>query len=171
MQSDNFSLLIYKQTASLECFALKFTNDADDSKDLMQETVIKALRYQKNFEPGSSLRGWLFTIMKNIYINNFRKNKKISGIISLQNLVTEAQLVMNVNRNLSENRFAMNDIQGAIASLPEIYSRPFMLFFEGYKYEEIAHQMHIPIGTVKTRIHSARKALKLRLPDYRDNFD
>lgn len=150
----------------LRHFALKLTRNPEDAMDLTQETMTKAFYNHDKFREGTNMKAWLYTIMKNIFINNYRRQQ--------HNLVTtddtENQYYINSHSqrtgNLGERNFILRDIQRAISSLSKNLRIPFQMAFEGYKYEEIARHMRVPLGTVKIRIHNARKKLKNRLSDY-----
>jgi len=146
--------------------ALKFTRNHDDADDLVQETLVKAIRYESKYEEGTNLHGWLFTIMRNTFINNYRsltrKATVMASNIDLQQHVT----IRSSSLNGGEAKFLMQDVNKALKNLDPAYSVPFLRFFEGYKYHEIAKEINIPIGTVKTRIHIARRILKAQLKMY-----
>lgn len=166
MNTINFNQEICSQRSCLESFALKFTNDVDDANDLVQDTLIKAIRYVDLYQQGTNLRAWLYTIMKNTFINSYRSGARRKVVISTVEDVSVFQTQKNSAKNLGENKFIMEDINKALANLPSVYAVPFLRYFEGYKYHEIAKELDIPIGTVKTRIHMARQALKNQLKMY-----
>ncbi|RZK73928.1 MAG: sigma-70 family RNA polymerase sigma factor [Pedobacter sp.] len=171
MTTNQFNLLINEHTSSLKTFALKFTNDLDDAQDLMQDTMMKAIRYYHKFDEGTNLKGWLYTIMKNTFINNYRKNIKTQTLVTQEEDISSANLMLSATRNTSESSFIMGDINGALAKLPIHLSTPFVRYVEGYKYHEIAEEIGIPIGTVKTRIHEARKHLSKMLKMYKERVN
>lgn len=150
---------------------MKFTNNVDDAQDLLQDTLMKALRFYDKFEEGSNLKGWLYTIMKNTFINNYRKNLKILQLTTKEDDISSANLMMSAARNESASNFVIGDIKGAIANLPVHLSTPFVRYVEGYKYHEIAEELRIPLGTVKTRIHEARKLLAKMLKTYKERVN
>jgi len=166
MNALTFNKQIGFYRAALMQSALKFTRNHDDADDLVQETLIKAIRYENKYEEGTNLQGWLFTIMRNTFINNYRslarKTAVIVGNVDLQRHVPSGGC--DVNRG--EAKFLMEDVNKAMANLSPVYSVPFLRYFEGYKYHEIAEEMNIPVGTVKTRIHVARRILKGHLKMY-----
>ncbi|MBC5775025.1 RNA polymerase sigma factor [Pontibacter sp. KCTC 32443] len=170
MTAIEFSNLIQRVTQSLRPVAFNLTRDADDAKDLVQETMLKALMNREKFKTGTNLKAWLYTIMRNTFINNYNKiTKRSSNIDSseyLQYLNTDENYI---TQNKGTSTFVMNDINKAIASLSEEHRTPFMMYYIGYKYTEIAEKLQIPIGTVKNRIHIARKELKQSLKVYRQN--
>lgn len=150
----------------LKNFALKLTRNLEDATDLTQETMTKAFVNHEKFREGTNMKAWLYTIMKNIFINDYRR-KASSQIVSDD---TENQYYINSHSqrtgNQGENKLMMQDIQQAIGNLSSNLREPFVLAFQGYKYEEIAQHMRVPLGTVKIRIHNARKKLKVQLADY-----
>ena len=167
MNQIEFEATIKQHAPQLLNHALKFTKDEDDAKDLLQETLIKGVRFCDKFDEGTNLRGWLFVIMRNTYINDFNKKNRKSELITVEEDISSAQLLKSSTRNSGESTFAMEDIEKAMASIKAEYRVPFQRYFEGYKYEEIAEELNLPIGTVKTHIHQARLGLKKYLKIYR----
>lgn len=157
---------ICKHQDCLEQFALKFTKDVEDANDLVQDTIIKAIRYHKLYKEGTNFRGWLYTIMRNTFINSYRRGARRRAVIETSEDLSSYQLSSSADSNRGENKFVMEDINKALAKLQPEYSKPFLRYFEGYKYHEIAEELNIPIGTVKTRIHMARQVLKNQLKVY-----
>ena len=151
-------------------FAFKFTQNPDDAEDLVQDTFMKAMRYANLYNEGTNLQAWLFTIMRNTFINNYRRITKIRNVVTTTEDLSSFQLYAGATRNQGEGKFVQADINLAMAALPKENYIPFMRYFEGFKYHEIAEEMQIPIGTVKTRIHVARKLLKANLKMYSDQF-
>jgi RNA polymerase sigma-70 factor (ECF subfamily) len=145
---------------------MRFTHDNEDANDLVQDTILKAITYYNNFKEGTNIKGWLYTIMKNTFINNYRRFIKTTSFITKTDEITSNQLSYSATNNKGENKFVMDDIKAALKSLSEEYYIPFTMYFEGFKYHEIADYLDIPIGTVKTRIHVARKLLKKKLGAY-----
>ncbi|MFD1771075.1 sigma-70 family RNA polymerase sigma factor [Sphingobacterium suaedae] len=170
MNKLEFNTLVIQQADSLKTYARNFTRDQDDANDLVQDTLLKAVTYFKNFKDGTNLKGWLYTIMKNTFINNYRRVVKTNSFITKEEEITSANLVVSATSNVGENKFVMEDINQALSSLSEDYYVPFTMYFEGYKYHEISEYLNIPIGTVKTRIHVARKAMKKTLNAYKFGY-
>jgi RNA polymerase sigma factor (sigma-70 family) len=166
MTKIEFNTLVMRQASSLKMYALHFTHDADDANDLVQDTMLKAITYYNKFKEGTNLKGWLYTIMKNTFINNYRRFVKISSFVTKSDDISSANLVFSSTKNQGESKFIMDDIRNAMGKLPAEYYIPFTMYFEGHKYHEIADHLTIPIGTVKTRIHVARKLLKKGLKPY-----
>lgn len=170
MDNATLSKQICEHRSTLELFAKKFTQDIEDSNDLVQETMIKAIRYATMYKEGTNMKAWLYTIMKNTFINSYRRISKRNNIIDTTEDLSSAQLKSSASSNLGEGKFTMEDINKAIIRLQPEYATPFLKYFEGYKYHEIADDLNIPIGTVKTRIHLARQILKNSLKMYATEF-
>lgn len=166
MSTIEFNELLLNNTEFLKPFANTFTGDKEDAKDLLQETMFRALANQNKYNSGTNVKAWLYTIMRNIFINNYRRKSKQNTIFDS----TPNEFLLNYNQvttaNTAEVNLRMKDIQAAVHTLPEIFRNPFMLYFEGYKYHEIAHILREPLGTIKSRIHFARKLLKEQLTRY-----
>ena len=166
MSNIEFNQLLLSNTEFLKPFANTFTADKEDAKDLLQETMYRALSNQEKYNAGTNIKAWLYTIMRNIFINNYRRKTKQNTIFDS----TPNEFLLNYNQvttaNAAEVNLKMKDIQAAIHKLPEIFRNPFMLYFEGYKYHEIAKALNEPLGTIKSRIHFARKLLKEQLTRY-----
>lgn len=165
----SFQHLVVSVSPSLKPFAIRLTGDVTDAEDLVQETMYRALSNESRFESGTNLKAWLFTIMKNIFINNYRKKVKRNTIVdttdNLYYINTGAQA-----SNSGERSFVMNDIMKAIHRLSPDFRVPFLMHYKGYKYHEIAEKLNLPLGTVKSRIFFARKELKEQLAVYGDIF-
>jgi RNA polymerase sigma-70 factor (ECF subfamily) len=171
MKTDSIDLEseLGKLKNSLLFFALSFTKNKEDADDLVQDTFLKAVRYADRFEVGTNLKGWLYMILRNTFINDYRKRIRQKSFIE-ESTALIADYQVNSSRNLGVNKCVNEDIHKALKMLPYEYSYPFIRYFEGYKYHEIARELNIPIGTVKTRIHGARMVLKKNLKMYRDGL-
>lgn len=169
-QSPSFNDQLFNYRNSLYFFALSFTKNEDDAKDLVQDTMVKALRYSVLFKEGTNFKAWLYTILKNTFINDFRRNQRATAIFTVTDEITHTQLSKSAYLNDGDSKFMMDDIQFALNKLQSEYRIPFIKYFEGFKYHEIAEELNIPIGTVKTRIHCARLVLKKQLKMYKDNL-
>ena len=147
-------------------FAITLTRDTETAKDLLQETMYRALINKEKYNVGTNIKAWLYTIMRNIFINNYRRNAKQNTIFD--NTPNE-YLINNrrsANANDAEAILSTKDIEAAVHDLPEIFRYPFTLYFDGYKYHEIAQILAEPLGTIKSRIHFARKLLKEQVTRY-----
>ncbi len=151
----------------LSYFALQLTANDDDAQDLLQETMLKAITYRDKFREKTNLKAWLYTIMKNTFINNYRRSVKANTIIDK----TEDLYYLNQSRphddQAPETNFNLKEVRKVVNALEEDYRIPFMMHFKGFKYKEIADELNLPIGTVKSRIFLARKKLMSKLEDYR----
>jgi len=151
---------------NLERFALSLTQNMEDAKDLMQETYLKALSYRSKFADNTNLKAWTFTIMKNTFINNYRRSVKANTTFDN----TDDLYFLNINKEspneTPESTYATTEIERAIADLDDDFRVPFLMHVEGYKYKEIADKLDLKIGTVKSRIFFTRKKLMEALKDY-----
>lgn len=166
MNRIEFSNKVVQEVASLNSYAFHFTRDTENAGDLVQDTLLKAFSYYNKFRAGTNLQAWLYTILKNTFINYYRKQLKTSSIIIKTDTITSTDLYHSATKNKAEGNFVMKDIERALAKLSPEYYQPFTMYYEGYKYHEIADIFQIPIGTVKTRIHVARQQLKKKLKVY-----
>jgi RNA polymerase sigma factor (sigma-70 family) len=166
MASLEFNEMLLRNADFLKPFAVNLTKDAEVAKDLYQETLFKALSNQEKYNVGTNIKAWLFTIMRNIFINDYRKKARQQTIFDS----TPNDHLLNSNQaiivNNAEGELRLKEIRQAIHQLPDIFKTPFLLYFEGYKYHEIAVALNEPLGTIKSRIHFARKLLKEQVRRY-----
>jgi len=166
MSAIEFDQMLVNNTDFLKPFAFTLTRDNETAKDLLQETMFRALANREKYNTGTNVKAWLYTIMRNIFINNYRRRVKQNTIFDS----TPNDFLINYQQvtvaNSAETSLQMKEIQAAIHQLPEIFKSPFMLYFEGDKYHEIAHILNEPLGTIKSRIHFARKLLKEQISRY-----
>ena len=159
MTTSTFGQLFQEHTPNLQAFALQLTRDKNDAEDLFQDTVYKAIRYRHLYQPKTNLQAWMMTIMRNTFINEWRKRKRKQQIAELQ--IPGVTLTQTTaTRNEGESKVTMQELMKAMDQLEEGLSKPFLMAFRGYKYEEIADEMDLPLGTIKSRSHQARKLLK-----------
>jgi RNA polymerase sigma factor (sigma-70 family) len=160
MSGVEFNQMLLSNADYLKPFAHTLTRDTESAKDLLQETMYRALANKERYNAGTNIKAWLYTIMRNIFINNYRRNVKQNTIFDK----TPNEYLLNYKQaataNDAEVMITKKDIEAAIHNLPEIFRHPFVLYFEGYKYHEIAGILTEPLGTIKSRIHFARKLLK-----------
>ena len=150
----------------LKYFALKLTSDMDDAEDLLQETFLKALKYKDKFQEQTNLKSWLYTIMKNTFINNYRRNVRKRSIMTSSDDKEYLIPAPNYSAVSPESHFNHKEISKTVDSLSDDCRIPFLMHNEGYKYKEIAEDLNLPIGTVKSRIFLARQRLTIALKDY-----
>jgi len=166
MSAAEFNELLLSNADPLKPFAVSLTRDQEIAKDLFQETLYKALANQNKYSTGTNIRAWLFTIMRNIFINDYRRKAKQRIIFannSNETLINSDKIIVN---NGGESSLLLKEIHKAIYQLPQIFKTPFLLFFDGYRYHEISESLNEPLGTIKSRIHFARKLLKEQLSQY-----
>jgi RNA polymerase sigma factor (sigma-70 family) len=160
MSTQEFNTLLVSNAEFLKPFAINLTRDSEAANDLYQETLYKALANKDKYSVGTNIKAWLFTIMRNIFINNYRRKAKQKTIFDN----TPNDFLINQNQvavsNGAESEMRLKEIKKAIQQLPEIFKTPFLLYFDGYKYNEISDVLNEPLGTIKSRIHFARKLLK-----------
>ncbi|MFZ1081897.1 MAG: sigma-70 family RNA polymerase sigma factor [Candidatus Kryptoniota bacterium] len=169
----NFEKEMMPHMAALYNFALRMTGDPDDAKDLVQETYMKAYRFFDKYEQGTNAKAWLFRIMKNSYINRYRKESKEPDKIDYDDVkdfyasIKDAGVDTNdLQEKIFGNLFE-DEVAKALQDLPEDFRTVVILCdIEGYTYEEIADFIEIPIGTVRSRLHRGRKMLHSMLRSY-----
>ncbi|MFN7116516.1 MAG: RNA polymerase sigma factor [Saprospiraceae bacterium] len=149
----------------LFAFACRLTKDEDDARDLLQETAYKAFKYRGLYQPKTNLRAWLMTIMRNTFINNYRQKKRRQTL----NDKTDNEFFINSGtltvKNQGEAAVTIEEIQKLVDALEDWLKVPFLMHYQGYKYDEIAEVLNIPLGTVKSRIFFARKKLQESLAE------
>lgn len=148
-------------------FAYILTSNREEAKDLLQDTTLKVLDNKEKFTDNINFKGWVFTIMRNIFINNYRR------IVRSQTMIDQTEDLYHLNMpqesglDTPEGAFNVKEITKAINSFSDEYRIPFTMHVAGFKYNEIAEKMNLPLGTVKSRIFFARQKLQTMLKDYR----
>jgi len=171
MSSIEFVNKFNQTTSLLNAFAYNLTKNVDDARDLFQETAYRAIKNQEKFRPGTNFKAWLMTIMKNIFINDYRKKVKRNTFSDS----TDNNFFLNSGArtevNSGEANMLIDELSAMIDDLQEGFKVPFMLHYKGYKYHEISDHMNLPLGTVKSRIFFARKELKKKIAVRYPNMD
>ena len=166
MSSIEFSDLLLSNADFLKPFAFTLTRDNESARDLMQETMYRALANKDKYNLGTNIKAWMYTIMRNIFINDYRKKVRQNTVFDN----TPNDFFIDYNQtsvtNTAELNLKLKDIELSIYKLPDIFKHPFVMYYEGYKYNEIAELLREPLGTIKSRIHFARKLLKEQLTRY-----
>ena len=171
MSTNEFNNQFYALNSSLNSFALNLTKNVEDAEDLYQETAFRAITNKDKFRPGTNFKAWCFTIMKNIFINNYRKKVKKNTIIdSTDNLYYINSGSISVRNEAGTNIF-IDELESMIEKLDDSIKKPFLMHFVGYKYQEIADELGLPLGTVKSRIFFARKELKDKITKYYGSYE
>ncbi len=147
-------------SSSLRAFSLKLTGNTSDAEDLYQDTAVRIITNADKYKQGTNFKAWAVTIMRNIFINNYRKKVRRNMIIDQ----TPNNYYLNSGDktvvNDGESNVEFGELHGLVEKLPDDFKRPFMMAYEGYKYEEIAEELESPLGTIKSRIFFARKKLQ-----------
>jgi len=167
MSTVEFNSAVIENRDFLLRFAKSLTRNLEDADDLLQDTFIKAITNRDKFKDGTNLRAWLYTMMRNIFINNYRKAKTRNTF----NDPTDTGFFLESNaqaaNETADSSVDVQHIESVVNSVQYDYRIAFKMYFTGYKYEEIAQELGIPLGTVKSRIFLARKELQTRLQEYR----
>lgn len=171
MSTIEFNQNFHFLTESLNAFAYSLTKNSEDAKDLYQETAFRAINNRDKFRPETNFKAWTFTIMKNIFINNYRKKVKANTILDSTDNNFFIDSGSNVITNDGGRNILMSELQEMITSLEDNIRIPFIMHHEGFKYNEIAEKFDLPLGTVKSRIFFARKALKDMIKRSYGDFD
>jgi len=160
---------------SLYNFAFKLTLNEDDAKDLLQDTCMKAFRFINSFERGTNAKAWLFRIMKNSFINDYRKKSKSPGMVDYQEVETyynseqgdqQREITLDLRAETVKDMLG-DEITNALNAIDVDFRTVVILCdLEGFKYDEMAKILDIPIGTVRSRLHRARNLLKEKLAEY-----
>lgn len=167
MSSNNFQAKLLSLQTNLLNFAYMLTSNRDDAYDLLQDTTLKALDNEDKYVDNVNFKGWVFTIMRNIFINNYRKVVRSATVIDQTEDLYHLNLPQESGLATPEGALAAGEISDAINSFSDDYRIPFSMHVAGYKYNEIAEKMNLPLGTVKSRIFFARRRLQEMLKDYR----
>jgi len=148
-------------------FAYQLTSNREAAEDLVQDTTLKVLDNETKYVDNVNFKGWVLTIMRNIFINNYRRKVRSATIIDTTEDLYHLNLSQESGLENPEGTYATKEINKAISEFTDEYRIPFTMYVAGYKYSEIAEHMNLPLGTVKSRIYFARKRLQTTLKDYR----
>lgn len=167
MGTEKFQNDLMKLQGNLLNFAYMLTSNRDDAYDLLQDTTLKALDNEAKYAENTNFKGWVFTIMRNIFINNYRRGARAATVTDTTENLYHLNLSQDSGLETPEGSYTAAEITDAINSFSEEYRVPFSMHVAGYKYNEIAEKMNLPLGTVKSRIFFARKKLQAQFADYR----
>ena len=167
MGNAKFQSNLMNLQANLLNFAYMLTSNRDDAYDLLQDTTLKALDNEDKYAKNTNFKGWVFTIMRNIFINNYRRAGRAATVVDTTENLYHLNLCQESGIETPEGAYGVNEITAAIDEIADEYRIPFVMHVQGYKYNEIAEHMNLPLGTVKSRIFFARKKLQSRFADYR----
>ncbi len=167
MGTNVFQENLMKLQDNLLNFAYKLTSNRDNAYDLLQDTTLKALDNEEKYADNTNFKGWVFTIMRNLFINNYRRNSRAATIVDTTDNLYHLNLSQDSGLESPEESYGAQEITAAIGEFTDEYRIPFSMHVAGYKYSEIAEEMNLPLGTVKSRIFFARKKLQERFSNYR----
>ena len=167
MNSADFQSKLMSLQSNLLNFAFILTSNRDDAYDLLQDTTLKALDNEDKYAENTNFKGWVFSIMRNIFINNYRKVARSATVIDQTEDLYHLNLPQDSGLETPDGSIAANEITAAINSFADEYRIPFSMHVAGYKYNEIAEKMNLPLGTIKSRIFFARQRLQVMLKDYK----
>ncbi|MBD5330046.1 MAG: sigma-70 family RNA polymerase sigma factor [Bacteroides sp.] len=166
-QQESFKDRVIGLQSNLMSFAYQLTSNREQAEDLLQDTTLKALSNEDKYVDNVNFKGWIFTIMRNIFINNYRQTVRQATVIDKTEDLYHLNISQDSGINTPEGSYAVKEISVVLNSFSDDYRIPFNMFVAGYKYNEIAEKLDLPLGTVKSRIFFARKRLREELKDYR----
>ena len=167
MRTADFTQNLLGMQTELHRFALKLTADREEADDLLQETSLKALDNEDKYTPDTNFKGWMYTIMRNIFINNYRRTVRDQTFVDHTDNLFHLSLPQDSGFESTEGNYDLKEIRKIVHSLPKEYRVPFSMYVSGFKYREIAEKLGLPIGTVKSRIFFTRQRLQKDLKDFR----
>lgn len=167
MRTADFAQNLLGMQSELHRFALKLTADREEADDLLQETSLKALDNEDKYTPDTNFKGWMYTIMRNIFINNYRKTVRDQTFVDHTDNLFHLSLPQDSGFESTEGNYDLKEIRRIVNALPKEYRVPFSMYVSGFKYREIAERLGLPIGTVKSRIFFTRQRLQKDLKDFR----
>lgn len=148
-------------------FAYKLTSDREEANDLLQETSLKALDNEEKYTPDTNFKGWMYTIMRNIFINNYRKVVRNQTFVDTTDNLYHLNTPHDLASDSTESAYDLKEMHRIVNALPREYRIPFSMHVSGFKYREIAEKLGLPLGTVKSRIFFTRQKLQQDLKDFR----
>lgn len=157
------SLLFY---SDLKQYAISLTYNQEDANDLVQDTYLKIMQYEDYFKDGTNLKAWCYTIMRNTFINQYRRNQKYKLVFDTTDDLSYWENSISNTSDSADINYSVSEINKQIQSLSEEKRKPLEMYIDGYKYKEIADEMNLSIGTVKSRIFFSRQQLMKQLEDY-----
>ena len=164
--NNNFRTNLLNLQSNLMSFAYQLTSDREQAADLLQDTTLKALDNEEKFTSDSNFKGWVMTIMRNIFINNYRRNVRQATIVDTTDDLYHLNTSQESALETPEGSLSVKEITALINTFDDDFRVPFNMHVAGYKYSEIAEELGLPVGTVKSRIFFARKRLREQLADF-----
>lgn len=167
MRTDKFQANLMSLQSNLLNFAYMLTSNRDDAYDLLQDTTLKALDNEDKYTDNTNFKGWVFTIMRNIFINNYRKVVRDQTFVDQTDNLYHLNLPQDGSSESTERAYDLKEMHRVVNKLPKEYRVPFAMHVSGFKYREIAEKLNLPLGTVKSRIFFTRQKLQEELKDFR----
>jgi RNA polymerase sigma-70 factor (ECF subfamily) len=168
MTAIEFNHKILSLKDNLQYFAYSLTSNREDANDLIQDTYLKAIIHKDKFDPATNLKAWIYTIMKNTFINKYRKDVKVNTIIDSTKDLYYLNNSSQSDVVTPDSKYNHSELVRVIDNLEDEHRIPFQMHFQGYKYKEIADTLNLSIGTVKSRIFFSRKKLMEKLKDFQN---
>ena len=167
MENSKITNKIVAMQPELMSFAFKRTANQDSANDLVQDSILKALDNAQKFVYQENFKGWMYTIMRNIFINNYRKTVRDQTFVDQTDNLFHLNLSQESGFDSTEGAYDLKEIHRIVNALPKDYRIPFAMYVSGFKYREIAEKLGLPLGTVKSRIFFTRQRLQNELKDFR----
>ena len=167
MENSKIINKIVAMQPELMSFAFKLTANQDSANDLVQDSILKALDNTQKFIRQENFKGWMYTIMRNIFINNYRKVVRDQTFIDQTDNLYHLNLPQDGSSENTERAYDLKEMHRVVNKLPKEYRVPFAMHVSGFKYREIAEKLNLPLGTVKSRIFFTRQKLQEELKDFR----
>lgn len=166
MEKVEFTQGILAIEQDLRRFAYKLTSDRDSANDLVQDCVLHALDNREKFTYTKNLKGWMYTLMRNIFVNNYRRTVREMNLIDDTYSISQQSMIEDEDSERFASTYDIKLLYRVIHSIPDDMKIPFQMFVAGFKYREIAEKLGLPMGTVKSRLFFIRKRLKEELKDF-----
>ncbi len=163
---ETFKQRLVALQGNLLSFAYQLTSNREAAEDLLQDTTLKALDNEEKFVENTNFKGWIFTIMRNIFINNYRQTVRQATVVDRTEDLYHLNISQDSGLDTPDGSYAVQEITEVLNSFSDEFRIPFNMHVAGYKYNEIAEKLDLPLGTVKSRIFFARKRLREQLSGY-----
>ncbi len=163
---ETFQQRLVNIQGNLLSFAYQLTSNREAAEDLLQDTTLKALDNEEKFVENTNFKGWIFTIMRNIFINNYRQTVRQATVVDRTEDLYHLNISQDSGLDTPDGSYAVQEITEVLNSFSDEFRIPFNMHVAGYKYNEIAEKLDLPLGTVKSRIFFARKRLREQLSGY-----
>ena len=167
MRTATFAQNLLNVQTELLNFAYKLTSDREDANDLLQETSLKALDNEEKYTAETNFKGWIYTIMRNIFINNYRKTLRDQTYVDQTDNLFYLNQNIDIETDSTEGSYDLKEMRRIVNALPKEYRVPFAMYVSGFKYREIVDKLNLPLGTIKSRIYFTRQKLQKELKDFR----